>query len=247
VAWREPLTGLLLSNVYPINHPCGDQRAARQRERENYVMSKSATKPTDNVQPVNTTRTKNNAPGHPANRNPSRCTDWQPSSWPFRPEDASPLVWWRTMPADLLRDAEQLVLRETIRKVGVLKGCEWVSAMRGDVPASIAIVLQALPITTITLEVDLAMTTLMLGALAGSAASALVLSQVLQRTSLITPSPRSCRCRGSHSTSAVPWARRSGRSRRAARATAGIRAMPKSRRSVWEPKHEHSNLQRSAR
>ena len=38
------------------------------------------------------------------------------------------------MPADLLRDAEQLVLRETIRKVGVLKGCEWVSAMRGDVP-----------------------------------------------------------------------------------------------------------------
>jgi hypothetical protein len=150
-------------------------------------MRKSATKPTDTVQPANTNRTNNNAPVHPANRNPPRPHDWQPSSWPFRPEDASPLAWWRTMPADLLRDAEQLVLRETIGKVGVLRGCEWVSAMRGDVPAGIAIVLQVLPITTITLEVDIAMTTLMLGALAGSAASALVLSQVLQRTPLDHP------------------------------------------------------------
>jgi hypothetical protein len=150
-------------------------------------MSKSATKTTEVPEPANTTRTKNNAPVHAVKRSPSRCSDWQRSSWPFRPEDANPLAWWRTMPADLLRDAEQLVLRETIRKVGVLKGCEWVSAMRGDVPASIAIVLEALPITTITIEVDLAMTTLMLGALAGSAASALVLSQVLQRTSLDHP------------------------------------------------------------
>jgi hypothetical protein len=150
-------------------------------------MRKSATKPTDTVQPATSIRTKNNAPGHPAKRNPPRCSDWQPSSWPFRPEDASPLAWWRTMPADLLRDAEQLVLRETIRKIGVLKGCEWVAAMRGDVPAGIAIALEVMPITTITLEVDLAMTTLMLGALAGSDASALVLSQVLQRTSLDHP------------------------------------------------------------
>jgi hypothetical protein len=150
-------------------------------------MRKSAIKPTDIVQSANSTRAKNNAPAHPANRSRSKCSDWQPSSWPFRPEDASPLAWWRTMPADLLRDAEQLVLRETIRKVGVLKGCEWVSAMRGDVPAGIAIALEVMPITTITLEVDLAMTTLMLGALAGSAASALVLSQVLQRTSFDHP------------------------------------------------------------
>jgi hypothetical protein len=150
-------------------------------------MSTSAIKPTDIVQPANLSRTKNNAPGHPANRSRSKCSDWQPSSWPFCPEDANPLAWWRTMPADLLRDAEQLALRETIRKVGVLKGCEWVAAMRGDVPAGIAIALEAMPITTITLEVDLAMTTLMLGALAGSAAAALVLSEVLQRTSLDHP------------------------------------------------------------
>jgi hypothetical protein len=153
-------------------------------------MSKSAIKSTDIVQPAISNRSKSDAQGHPANRSRSTCSDWQPSSWPFRPEDANPLAWWRTMPADLLRDAEQLVLRETIRKVGVLKGCEWVSAMRGDVPAGIAIALEAMPITTITLEVDLAMTTLMLGALAGSAASALVLSEVLQRTSLDHPFAR---------------------------------------------------------
>jgi hypothetical protein len=150
-------------------------------------MRKSATKPIDNVQSVDTTVTKNNAHGHSAKRNSPRCRDWQPSSWPFRPEDASPLAWWRTMPADLLRDAEHLVLRETIGKVGVLKGHDSVSAMRGDAPASIAIALEALPITTITIEVDLAMTALMLSALAGSAASALVLSQVLQRTALDHP------------------------------------------------------------
>jgi hypothetical protein len=119
-------------------------------------MRKSAIKPTDIVQPANSARTENNATGYPANRSRSKCSGRQPSSWPFRPEDANPLAWWRTMPADLLRDAEQLLLRETIREVGVLKGCEWVSAMRGDVPAGIAIALEAMPITTITIEVDLA-------------------------------------------------------------------------------------------
>jgi hypothetical protein len=68
--------------------------------------------------------------------------------------DTSPLAWWRTMPADLLGDAERLLLRDTIGKVDVLKGHEWVSAMRGDAAASIKIALGALPISTITLEVD---------------------------------------------------------------------------------------------
>jgi hypothetical protein len=101
--------------------------------------------------------------------------------------DTGPLAWWRTMPADLLGDAEQLLLRDTIGKVGVLKGREWVSAMRGDAPASIAIALEALPISAVTLEVDLAMTSLMSSALSGSAAAALVLSQVLQRCLLDHP------------------------------------------------------------
>jgi hypothetical protein len=130
---------------------------------------------------------KRKATGHSMAESPPRPRDWQPSSWPFRTMDTSPLAWWRTMPADLLGDAENLLLRETIGKVGVLKGREWVSAMRGDAPASIAIALGALPISTITLEVDLAMTLLMSSALGGSAAAALVLSQVLQRCSLEHP------------------------------------------------------------
>jgi hypothetical protein len=82
-------------------------------------MSKSALKPTDIVEPANSARTESNATGHPASRSRSKPPDWHPSSWPFRPEDANPLAWWRTMPADLLRDAEQLVLRETIRRMGL--------------------------------------------------------------------------------------------------------------------------------
>jgi hypothetical protein len=100
--------------------------------------------------------------------------------------DTSPLAW-RTMPADLLGDAERLLLLDTIGRVGVLKGREWVAAMWGDAAASIAIALGALPISTIRLEVDLALTSLMSSTLGGSAAAALVLSQVLQRCSLEHP------------------------------------------------------------
>lgn len=139
------------------------------------------------AKPAGKPSTKRNAKGRATAESPQQCRDWQPSSWPFSTMDASPLAWWRTMPADLLGDAEHLLLRETFGKVGVLKRREWVSAMRGDAPASIAIALGALPISTITLEVDLAMTLLMSSALGGSAAAALVLSQVLQRCSLEHP------------------------------------------------------------
>jgi hypothetical protein len=150
-------------------------------------MRKSATKTTSVAQSIDSTRTRNNAPGHPTTRNPPKPHDWQPSSWPFRPEDVTPLAWWRTMPADLLGDAEHLLLREVIGKIGVLKGREWISAMCGDAAASIEIALGTLPISIVTLEVDLAMTTLTLVALGGNATAALVLSQVLQSVSLDHP------------------------------------------------------------
>jgi hypothetical protein len=150
-------------------------------------MRNSANNTVQAAKPAGKPSTKRNASGHTTAESPPRCRDWQSSSWPFRTMDTSPLAWWRTMPADLLGDAEQLLLRDTIGKVGVLKGREWVSAMRGDAPASIAIALEALPISTVTLEVDLAMTLLMSSALGGSAAAALVLSQVLQRCALEHP------------------------------------------------------------
>jgi hypothetical protein len=152
-------------------------------------MRKSATKTAEVAQSTNgKTRTK--ALGHPTTRNPARPHDWQPSSWPFRPEDVAPLAWWRTMPADLLGEAEHLLLRDVIGKIGVLKGGEWISAMSDDAAASVAIALGTLPISTITLEVDLAMTTLTLVALGGNAAAALVLSQVLRRACLDHPFAR---------------------------------------------------------
>jgi hypothetical protein len=110
-----------------------------------------------------------------------------PSAWIFRSRDVTPLAWWRCLPADLLGEPEHLEIHRLIGKIGVLKGREWVSAMRGDAAASIAIAIAALPISTITLEVDLAMTALVLVALNGDAAAALVLSHVLRRTSLEHP------------------------------------------------------------
>ncbi len=59
--------------------------------------------------------------------------------------------------------------------------------MRGDAAASVEIARGTLPISIITLEVDLAMTVLTLVALGGNAAAALVLSQVLQSVSLDHP------------------------------------------------------------
>jgi hypothetical protein len=150
-------------------------------------MRKSATKTAEVAQSTNGTRTGTKALSHPTTRNPPRPHDWQPSSWPFRPEDVTPLAWWRTMPADLLGDAEHLLLREMIGKIGVLKGREWISAMRGDAAASVEIALGILPISSVTLEVDLAMTVLTLVALGGNAGCALVLSQVLQSVCLDHP------------------------------------------------------------
>jgi hypothetical protein len=110
-----------------------------------------------------------------------------PSAWPWSPEDFSPIEWWRSLPADCLGDAQHLLLRTTLDKICVMKGREWLSAMRGDAAAGIAIAVEMLPITEITLEVDLAMTALSLGALDGNAAAAVVLSQLLSRAPLDHP------------------------------------------------------------
>jgi hypothetical protein len=114
----------------------------------------------------------------------------QDISWPFDPDDVTPLQWWRTIPADRLNDAQHLLLRATLEKVGLIKGREWLSGMRGDAAASIAIALHCLPITTVTLEVDLAMSAVALHALGGDAASALVLSHILRRVPVDHPFAR---------------------------------------------------------
>lgn len=110
-----------------------------------------------------------------------------PSSWPFNQDDVTPLEWWRTMPADHLGDAQLLHLRATVAKISVMKDRQWLCALQGDAAASIAIAIGAMPIGQITLEVDLAMSTLALCALGGSAGAALVLSHILRQTPLDHP------------------------------------------------------------
>ena len=91
------------------------------------------------------------------------------------------------MPANHFGDAPQLVLRETLDKICLVKNCQWLSAMRGDAAAGIAVVIEAMPITQITLKIDLAMTALMSCALDGNAGATLVLAHVLRRAPLEHP------------------------------------------------------------
>lgn len=107
--------------------------------------------------------------------------------WPFHAADASPLAWWRMLPADKFRDAEHLLLRATLDKVAVLRGKSWIAALRGDAAASIAVALSLMPISTATLEVDIAMTAVLASALDGDATTALMLSHVLGRAALDHP------------------------------------------------------------
>jgi hypothetical protein len=74
-----------------------------------------------------------------------------------------------------------------LEKIWVTKDHQWLSALRGDAAASIAIAIGAMPIGKVTLEVDLAMSALALCALEGSAGAALVLAHILRRVALDHP------------------------------------------------------------
>jgi hypothetical protein len=111
-----------------------------------------------------------------------------PRAWPFNPEDTFPLAWWRTLPANLFRDAEALLVSATLDKIDVLSGSHtFAAALRGDTAAAITTALALMPIEETTLEVDLAMTAVLRGALDGDAAAALVLSHVIGRATLHHP------------------------------------------------------------
>ncbi len=144
------------------------------------------------TEPTGTRRATSNAGDRSADRNrPAGVLPPEarraPSSWPFSQDDVTPLEWWRTMPADHLGDAQLSHLRATVAKISVMKDRQWLSALQGDAAASIAIAIEAMPIDQITLEIDLAMSSLALSALDGSAGAALVLSHILRQTPLEHP------------------------------------------------------------
>ncbi len=144
------------------------------------------------TEPTGTTRATSNAGDRSADRNrPAGVLPPEarraPSSWPFNQDDVTPLEWWRTMLADHLGDAQLSHLRATVAKISVMKDRQWLLGLQGDAAASIAIAIGAMPIGQITLDVDVAMSSLALCALDGSAGAALVLSHILRRTALDHP------------------------------------------------------------
>lgn len=109
----------------------------------------------------------------------------QPFPWPHEPDQTSPLAWWRRLPPDSFCDAERSLLLVTLRNVRVLHGGDHLAALlRGDAAATIGAALSLMPITEITLPVDVTMTTLLYTALRCDATAALVMSQIVGLTDL---------------------------------------------------------------
>ncbi|WMT73345.1 hypothetical protein [Bradyrhizobium sp. Ash2021] len=123
-----------------------------------------------------------------ADDNPRPATPGNERLWPFRPQDVSPLVWWRMLPSDLMRDAEHLLVCATLDGITVMRGGHDITAaLQGDPAAAIAVALSLMPVDEVTLEVDIAMTAVLRCTLAGNAAAALVLAKVVGRAELDHP------------------------------------------------------------
>jgi hypothetical protein len=107
------------------------------------------------------------------------------TSWPFKARDTAPLAWWRTLPPDVFRDAERLLLLATLDGICVLNGgAGFAAAISGDATAAIGVGFSKMPITERTLTADIAMTALLRCALERNATAALVLAQIIGLTEL---------------------------------------------------------------
>lgn len=112
----------------------------------------------------------------------------RPHPWPFKREEHLALVWWRTFPADSFHGADHQHLLTTLRQIGVVHGGEDLrAALRGETDAAIGAALATMPISEITLQIDIAMSTLLSAALNCNAAACLVLAQVIGLTDLDHP------------------------------------------------------------
>jgi hypothetical protein len=107
------------------------------------------------------------------------------TSWPFKARDTAPLAWWRTLPPDVFRDAERLLLLATLDGICVLNGgAGFAAAISGDATAAIGVGFSKMPITERTLTADIAMTALLRCALEHNVSAALVLAQIIGLTEL---------------------------------------------------------------
>ncbi|MBB4427604.1 hypothetical protein GGD66_006187 [Bradyrhizobium sp. CIR48] len=110
------------------------------------------------------------------------------SGWPLAAQDLTPLAWWRTLPSNLLRDAEHQLIIDTLDTIYVMdRREEFAAALYGDAAAAIGLALSLLPIHEVTLTVDIAMTALLRCALAGDATATLVVAHLLRSIELDHP------------------------------------------------------------
>jgi hypothetical protein len=108
--------------------------------------------------------------------------------WPFKAEDSSPLAWWRTLPSDTFGEAERLILLETLGQIEVLHGGDdFAAALDGEPSAAVGVALSLMPIKEVTLQTDIALSSLLRCAVERNAAAALVLAQVLGLSDLGHP------------------------------------------------------------
>ena len=86
--------------------------------------------------------------------------------WPFKSEDHAVLVWWRMLPPDSINSSDREFLPTLLRQIVVLGGdSELAAALHGDADAAIGAALATMPISEITLQIDIAMTTVLSSAL----------------------------------------------------------------------------------
>lgn len=110
------------------------------------------------------------------------------SEWSFNAQDISPLAWWRTLPSDLLRDAEHLLVIDTLGRICMFdRDVKLSAAVRGDTAAAIGAALSLLPVDGVTPTFDITMTALLRCVLRGDAASTVVLANILHRVKLNYP------------------------------------------------------------
>ncbi len=88
------------------------------------------------------------------------------------PSALDPKTWWRTLRADQFGSDDVRAMEDLVARVTILGRPDWYEAVEGDPAAAIRLAASFLPLDEITLQVDLAMTVLVLHAVAGDAAAA---------------------------------------------------------------------------
>ena len=99
---------------------------------------------------------------------------------------ASPLHWWRLVPAPAFKQPNIVELRRVLMQTGIIGEPQWAAAVRGDAAAAIGVAIRTIERHEVTaIPVDLAMSAVLCCAVENNAAAALLLSLVLQRRAAV--------------------------------------------------------------